>query len=130
MCREKSRRPRVLLVEDERLIRWAVAQTLDAAGVTVAEASDARSARVALQAAAPAFDVALVDVHLPDGNGLELMSTILRLWPGTPVILMTAFGTRELQEEARALGALGVVNKPFDLDAMTALVLGAADTSR
>lgn len=126
MSRDDSPAVRVLLVEDEGLIRWSLAQTLAAAGATVVEAADARSAMEAIATAAAAFDVAVLDVRLPDGSGLGLLATIRRLRPATRVVLMTAYGTPALRDEARALGALGVVEKPFELDAMTALVLGAA----
>jgi DNA-binding NtrC family response regulator len=125
MSREKPSAVRVLIVDDERLIRWSLSQTLAAAGATVVEAADARSAMEALVAAAPAFDVAVLDVSLPDGSGLGLLAAIRRLRPAMRVLLMTAYGTPALLHEARALGALGVVEKPFELDAMTALILGA-----
>jgi DNA-binding NtrC family response regulator len=117
---------RVLLVEDESLIRWALTQTLVAAGARVVEAADARSAIDALRAGAQGFDVAVLDVRLPDGSGLGLLATIRQSWPKTSVLLMTAFDPPELWREACALGALGVVEKPFELDAMTRLILGAA----
>jgi DNA-binding NtrC family response regulator len=125
MTRENSPGARVLIVDDEWLIRWSLAQTLVAAGATVVEAADARSAMDALRAETPGFDVAVLDVRLPDGNGLGLLSAIRRLHPATRVFLMTAHGTPELMDEARALGALGVVDKPFELDAMAGLILGA-----
>ena len=125
MSRENPHAVRVLIVDDEGLIRWSLAQTLAAAGATVVEAADTRSAMEAIGAAAPAFDAAILDVRLPDGSGLGLLTAIRRLRPATRVVLMTAYGTPALLAEARALGALGVVEKPFELDAMTALILGA-----
>ena len=125
MSRGISPAVRVLIVEDEGLIRWALAQTLIAAGATVVEAADAQSAMAALHAESRAFDVAVLDVRLPDGSGLGLLTTIRRLWPSTPVLLMTAFGTPELRQAARALVAFGMVEKPFELDAMTGLIFGA-----
>jgi DNA-binding NtrC family response regulator len=125
MSRDNSPVVRVLVVDDEGLIRWSLGQTLSAAGATVVEAPDARTAMAAIEAA-PHFDVAVLDMHLPDGNGLALLATIRRLFPSTRVLMMTAHGTAALQDEARALGAAGLVEKPFDLDVMAALVLGPA----
>jgi DNA-binding NtrC family response regulator len=114
----------VLIVEDEALIRWSLAQTLLDAGATVVEAADLRSAMDALRGGAPGFDVAVVDVRLPDGSGLTLLATIRRLRPATRVLMMTAYGTPALVDEARALGAHGVVDKPFELHAMAGRILG------
>jgi DNA-binding NtrC family response regulator len=126
MSPEISPGVRVLIVEDEGLIRWSLVQALIAAGARVVEAADARSAMDALRAGARGFDVAVLDVRLPDGSGLGLLASIRQLWPKTSVLLMTAFDTPELWREACALGALAVVEKPFELDAMTRLILGAA----
>lgn len=116
---------RVLIVEDETLIRWSLAQTLLDAGATVVEAADLRSAMDALRGGSPGFDVAVLDVRLPDGSGLGLLATIRRLRPATRVLMMTAYGTPALVDEARTLGAHGVVDKPFELHAMAGLILGA-----
>jgi two-component system C4-dicarboxylate transport response regulator DctD len=126
MFRDNAPGVRVLIVEDEALIRWSLTQTLVDAGATVVEAADLRSAMAALRAADPGFDVAVLDVRLPDGSGLGLLATIRRLCPATRVLLMTAHGTPALLAEARALGAHGVVDKPFELHAMAGRILGAA----
>ena len=125
MSRENSRGPRVLIVEDEGLIRWALATTLDAAGASVVEASDAEAAIAALHAETGGFDVAVLDVRLPDANGLSLLAVMRRRWPAVRVLVMTAFGNDEVHACARALGALRVVDKPFDLDVMRDLVFEA-----
>ena len=125
MSRDNAPGVRVLIVEDEALIRWSLTQTLVDAGATVVEAADLRSAMDALRAGAPGFDVVVLDVRLPDGSGLGLLATIRRLRPATRVLMMTAHGTPALLAEARALGAYGVVDKPFELHAMAGLILGA-----
>lgn len=125
MSRDNAPGVRVLIVEDEALIRWSLTQTLVDAGATVVEAADLRSAMEALRAGTPGFDVAVLDVRLPDGSGLTLLATIRRLRPATRVLMMTAHGTPALVAEARALGAYGVVDKPFELHAMAGLILGA-----
>jgi DNA-binding NtrC family response regulator len=119
----------VLIVEDEALIRWSLGQTLVTSGALVVEAADARSAMDALRVDTTAFDVAVVDIHLPDGNGLSVLATIRRLCPATRVLLMTAHCTPELLDQARSLGAQGLVEKPFDVEAMAALILGTASAT-
>ena len=105
---------RVLLVDDEPLIRWAVAETLTQAGHSVLEAGDGASAMRAMQDGAP-IDVVLLDLRLPDSNDLALLSRIRRQSPSTAVVMMTARGTRETTAEALALGAYDVLAKPFDV---------------
>jgi DNA-binding NtrC family response regulator len=114
----------VLVVDDEALIRWSLAETLVDEGHRVAEAGDGATALGLLWGAEP-FDVVLLDFHLPDSHDLTLLGRIRRLAPGAAVIMMTAFGTPEMIEEAVRLGAYHVVPKPFDLHDMAPLVLDA-----
>jgi DNA-binding NtrC family response regulator len=104
---------RVLVVEDESLMRWSVAQALTGRGHTVVEAADGAAAMRLLEET-PA-DVVLLDYRLPDFDDFALLRDIRRLAPATPVVLMTAFGTPELSDRARALGASDVLQKPFDV---------------
>jgi DNA-binding NtrC family response regulator len=114
----------VLVVDDEPLIRWSVAETLSGLGFDVEEAADASSAlRIVTNAALP-FGVVILDLRLPDMSDLSLLGTLRQLLPQAHLILMTAFGTPELVECARALGA-DVLAKPFELDELNGLV--AAD---
>ena len=107
---------RVLVVDDEALIRWAVTETLTRAGHDVLQASDARSALRALADAGRALDVALLDLRLPDSSDLTLLSRIRVLLPDCAVVLMSAHVSAEVAAEARAMGAFDVLPKPFDLD--------------
>src|SRR5580765_3568985 len=95
---------RVLVVDDEPLIRWSIAETLGAAGHQVTEAQDAASALRAL-ADAPDTDLVLLDFRLPDSNDLGLLAEIRRMAPAVPVIMMTAFGTPDVTAGALKLGA-------------------------
>ena len=68
-----------------------------------------------------ATDLVLLDLRLPDASDLRLLARIRQKAPYVLVILMTAFATREIIEEATALGA-SVLLKPFDLDTLAAVV--------
>jgi CheY-like chemotaxis protein len=114
---------RVLVVDDEPLIRWSVSESLADAGCDVAQAADAISALRKITTAAPAFDVVVLDLRLPDMDDLSLLATVRQLVPGTRLVLMTAFGTPEMIAEAIRLGA-AVISKPFELDILTRLVIG------
>jgi two-component system, NtrC family, response regulator PilR len=123
MMAEKSPSLHVLVVDDEPLIRWSLAETLQDAGHTVAEAGSAESALRTLTDGR--FEVVLLDYRLPDSNDLNLLSTIRRLSPQSAVIMMTAFGTPEVTQGALALGAYRIVPKPFEVHDMADLVLQA-----
>lgn len=107
---------RVLVVDDESLIRWAVSETLTRAGHDVVQASDGQSALRALGEMGQDIDAVLLDLRLPDCTDLTLLSRIRSLVPACAVVLMTAYATPEVAAEARALGAFAVMAKPFDVD--------------
>jgi DNA-binding NtrC family response regulator len=105
---------RVLVIDDESLIRWSIVETLVAAGHEVTEAGDATSALTALEKM-PDPDVVLLDFRLPDSNDLGLLAEIRRLAPASAVVMMTAFGTPEITAGALQLGACKVLSKPFSM---------------
>jgi len=118
---EKSPRLRVLIVDDESLIRWAMSETLAQAGWEVSEAG---SGREALQrvSAAPAPDVILLDYRLPDSSDLRLLEAIRRAVPESRVVMMTAFGTPAMQAGALERGAYRIVSKPVEMRDLVPLV--------
>lgn len=119
----------VLVVDDEPLIRWSVAESLSDAGLDVEQAGDAASALRIVTTAALAFDVVVLDLRLPDMEDLSLLATIRQLVPNATLVLMTAFGTPDIIADAKALGA-AVLSKPFELDELTRLVIGPGSGRR
>ncbi|MDO8678216.1 MAG: response regulator [Acidobacteriota bacterium] len=120
---------RVLVVDDEALIRWSVTETLTGLGMTVDQAVDAASALRAIDAARWRFDVIVLDLRLPDMNDLTLLAAIRRRVPHAAVVLMTAFGTPEIVTAAYDLGVVNVLNKPFELDELSRVVKAAGETA-
>jgi two-component system response regulator AtoC len=116
---------RVLVIEDELLIRWSITETLMNAGYEVIEADSAAAAVSALMNPTAPVDAVLLDYRLPDSNDLTLLSTIRRLSPASAVVMMTAFGTPEVTKGALALGVYKVMNKPFDLCELAPLLTKA-----
>lgn len=112
---------RVLIVDDEPLIRWSMAETLVQVGHLVIEASDARET-LRMLSDGPAPDVILLDFRLPDSSDLKLLATIRQTVPGSPVILMTAYGTPDVLRGAVNLGAYRVVSKPFEMRDLAPLI--------
>jgi two-component system, NtrC family, response regulator AtoC len=122
---KKSPSLKVLVVDDEPLMRWSVSETLTDSGYEVVETGDGRGARKAVGDAAHEFDVVLLDFRLPDSTDLSLLASIRRMSPHSQVILMTAFGTPDVVRGALDLGAFRVVSKPFEMDAVAELVAQA-----
>lgn len=113
---------RVLIVEDEPLMRWSLSETLAESGCSVLEAGDGAAAVRTLSSGVDPIDCVLLDYQLPDSRDLTLLATLRRLAPKSEVIMMTAYGSRELREGALALGASRVVDKPFDMSIVPRLV--------
>lgn len=113
--------PQVLVVDDERLIRWSLSAKLRDDGYGVTEAADGRGA-VAAVVGGPPPEVVLLDYRLPDVDGFQLLSTLVSMLPAGRVVLMTAHGAPEVQAGALASGAARVVQKPFVLEEMAVLV--------
>jgi DNA-binding NtrC family response regulator len=118
---DKAAARRVLVVDDEPLIRWSLRQMLEDQGYTVKEASSAAET-LAVLAADAAFDTVLLDLRLPDSSDLALLTTLRHRMPDATIILMTAFSTPEVTQQALTLGVVTVVSKPFELSEITRLV--------
>ena len=121
---------RVLIVDDEPLLRWALAETLIGSGCEIVEAGTAKAAIDALSDGARRFDVVVLDCHLPDAGDLTLLAATRRLSPESQAVVMTPFVTEDVASRALELGAYRVLQKPVDLGAVTALVLNLARTNR
>jgi two-component system, response regulator FlrC len=109
----------VLVVEDDAALREALLDTLRAAGLAALSAADAQAALQLLSSE----DIGLVisDVHMPGANGYELLSSIKRMRPYLPVVLMTAYGTVSQAVAAMRDGATDYIVKPFDAQALIAM---------
>jgi DNA-binding NtrC family response regulator len=118
----KKSAPTVLVVDDEPLIRWSLAEMLGDQGYAVTEAVDGRMALAAIEGTAEPFDVVLLDYRLPDSNDLRLLERVRSLAPSSQVIMITAHNNPELARGAAVLGAYCVVSKPFEVDSLAALV--------
>jgi CheY-like chemotaxis protein len=115
---------RILIVEDEALVRLLAAEDLRALGHEVEEAGDAAEALAAVAAAADGagFDAAVVDLGLPDRPGEELVRELRRLRPGLKVLVATGYGEADLARRFGDEPVPAMLSKPYDVtDLRTAL---------
>ena len=102
----------ILVIDDEPLLRHTLALILQRAGYQVTQAGDGKEALHCLQAGA--YDLAFLDLKLPDTNGLTLLPEIRRQYPDMPVLILTAHATLESAMEAVRQGARDYILKPID----------------
>ena len=119
---------RVLVVDDEKLIRFTLRESLAEEGYVVHEAADVAEAHEIFGRFR--IDCAILDHKLPDGNGIDLMNAFKELAPEVPVILMTAYSTIEKAVEAMREGAYTYLHKPFETEEMLLNVRRALETTR
>jgi two-component system, NtrC family, response regulator HydG len=105
-------KPKVMIVDDEAVIREFVRAILEKNGCDVSEAADAAALKEAYDGPQP--DVVLLDLKLPDADGLTLLPTLKKTWPEAEVVVLTGHGSIEVAVEATKRGAYYFQSKPFD----------------
>jgi DNA-binding NtrC family response regulator len=103
---------KILLVDDQQELRSLLAESFRGRGYETIEASDGSSLKAALAGTQP--DVVLLDLKLPDADGLELLSALKTQWPDTEAIVLTGFGTLDYAVEATKRGAFHFQTKPHN----------------
>jgi DNA-binding NtrC family response regulator len=121
------RQERVLIVEDEKRIRWSVKSRLEEEGFHVDEAADGKVAFEKLNA--DDYDLLMLDYRLPDTTGLEILEQVAATWPEISVIMMTAYGTVESAVQAMKLGAFDYLTKPVNMDELAIIARKALETT-
>ncbi|OGB94259.1 MAG: Fis family transcriptional regulator [candidate division NC10 bacterium RIFCSPLOWO2_02_FULL_66_22] len=116
----------ILVVDDEHLIRWSLEQQLRREGYTVLLAETGAEALSRAQAESP--DLILLDVRLPDADGLEILERLRAGDPESLVIMITAHGGVQSAVRAMKLGAHDYVIKPFDMEELKLTVRKALET--
>jgi DNA-binding NtrC family response regulator len=105
--------PTVLIVEDDPELRPLIAEALEGSGFAAAEAVDSRDARARLEGFA--YDGLVVDLGLPDGDGMQVLRDALERYPAIRAVVVTGFGGVEEAVSAIRLGAVDFLIKPFQL---------------
>src|SRR4030095_2139071 len=119
---------RILIVDDQEMMRDSLAATLVREGHEVVAAGDGPVAVDKLSASR--FDLLISDLKMPKMTGIELLGEAKKLRPDMPVVLMTAFATVQTAVEAMKLGAYDYIQKPFDGDEIKHLVDRTLEHSR
>ena len=117
---------KILVVDDEHLIRWSLEQNLKKQGYDVTTAGSGEDALRLLQEESP--DLVLLDVQLPGMNGMEVLERIKELDEEVIVIMVTALGVLETAVMAMRLGAYDYINKPFNLDELAIVIKKSLET--
>jgi len=112
---------RVLLVDDEPTVTYALSEVLDAHDTVVASSGEEALGRL------DGVDVVVTDLSMPGMDGLELLRRIRAEHPGLPVILLTARGSERVAVTAMKAGAYDYLAKPFDVDELREVVARAAE---
>lgn len=115
--------PTVLVVDDDKLTRFSLSTILGRAGYRVREAGSAAEGMSAIEGERPG--VVLLDIRLPDRDGLAVLQGIRANYPGLPVIVMTAHHSEGTERAANALGAWAYLAKPCDAAKLRSLVSAA-----
>lgn len=119
---------RILVLDDEENIRFFFTEALKKEGYDVRTVG--RGDRALELFNSEDFDVAVVDLKLPDADGMDILRTFRERRPETPVIMITAHGNREIAHKALSEGAYDYFSKPFDLEDMRVVIRRAAENAR
>jgi len=106
--------PLLLLVEDDDALRGRLARAFAARGIDVREAANCAEAEAIARADPP--ELVVLDLRMPDSNGLDLIPTLVQIDPNTRIVVLTGYGSVATAIEAVRRGATHYLTKPADAD--------------
>jgi DNA-binding response OmpR family regulator len=114
---------KVLIVDDEETLTWSMAKSLskDKDKYEVMIANNGKEALSLLKK--DKIDLVISDIRMPDINGLDLLVRIKMEHPQTKVIIMTAYGSSDVQKEANRRGSLFYIEKPFEINDIRKIII-------
>lgn len=118
----------VLIIDDEQLVRWSIEKLLSKDGHEVVSVETGAEGLLRLKDGTP--DVILLDMKLPDINGMEILRTIKKDNGEVPVIIITAYGSIDSAIDAIKAGAFDYIVKPFDAEKLKLTVNRALELSK
>lgn len=108
--------PRLLLVDDDPVLRETLSTVLQGEGFRVTVAASGEEAEEKLLAELPPFDLVITDLVMPGKGGMDVLRTALKFDPSCTVLVLTGFGSVREATEAVEEGAFGLVTKPLQVD--------------
>lgn len=118
----------ILIIDDEKTIRWSLAEALVASGYETVDADTAAHGIVRFRESCP--DLVLLDMKLPDGSGLDVLKTIRAEDATVPVVMMTAYAEVETAVEAMKHGAYDFIPKPYSVEKLRVSIANAMEAER
>lgn len=111
---------RILIVDDQLGIRLLLKEILQKEGYSTFQAANGYQAIEITKKENP--DLVLLDMRLPEMNGIEILQELKKISPDIRVIIMTAYGEQELIDTAKNIGILDYITKPFEIEEIRRIV--------
>ena len=118
---------KVLIIDDEPAIGEMLTTILESQGYEVMVAYEGQSGLALLEKHPP--HVLLLDYMLPGMDGIEILCEARHRWPGLPVIMITAYGSPELNIKANKFSVIEVISKPFETSHLLGLIAKSTGTA-
>ena len=124
----QNRQPSVLVVEDDIDLRRTISESLESEGFAAAQSPDATDAIERLKAFA--YDAVVIDLHLPDASGMDVLDEAVSRYPEIRAVVITGFGGVTEAVSAMKRGAVDFLIKPFQLTQLARVIQAAVDQRR
>ena len=110
----------ILVVDDKKIIGDLFDFTLGYSGHSITVVDNARAAYEAVKGRN--FDIAFVDIVMPECDGVDVLKELKHLSPQLPVVMMSGYSVEDKKKEAGELGAVACLKKPFEIDEVKSLI--------
>jgi len=121
------KRKKILIVDDEKLMRWSLSQKLSEWNLDAVTAEDGKTALNLIPQEMP--DLIMLDNNLPDKKGTDLLKEIKSKWPELPVVMITAYGVVDDVVTAMRRGAYDFITKPIDYTKLQSTIKNSIETA-
>ncbi len=121
------KRKKILVVDDEKLMRWSLSQKLSEWNLDTVTAENGKTALHLISQEMP--DLIMLDNRLPDKKGIDLLKEIKSKWPELPVVMITAYGVVDDVVTAMRRGAYDFITKPIDNTKLQSTIKNALETA-
>ncbi|MCL6447730.1 MAG: sigma-54 dependent transcriptional regulator [Armatimonadetes bacterium] len=112
--------PKILIIDDEKHLCWALEKAMRQEGYQALSATSGKKGLELIKEESPSL--VILDLKMPEMDGLEVLRKAREILPGLPVIMLTAHGTIETAIEAMKIGAVDYLTKPFDLEELKIVI--------